>query len=329
MVEAKAVTIEGKGGVEALRIGALQVRDPGPGELQVQVAAAGVNRADILQRKGFYPAPPGVPAQVPGLEYAGTVVALGEGTQGFAVGDRVMGIVAGGGMATHLNVHSRETLPVPEALTLEEAAAVPEVYLTAYDAMYLQGGLGVGKRVLVHAIGSGIGTAALQLAHATGAQVVGTSRSVEKLERAAALGAFEAVHVEDGKFAKAVLARTGGRGVDLVLDTIGAAYLGDNVKALSPGGHIVVIGLLGGAKGELPLGLLLAKRAGITGTVLRSRSLEEKATLAQDFIQHVLPLFASKRLVPVVDRVMPMDAIGEAHTYVEDNQSFGKVIMRW
>lgn len=329
MVQAKAVKIDGKGGVEVLSIGELSVRDPGPGEILVEVAAAGLNRADTLQRRGFYPAPPGVPADVPGLEYAGTVAALGQGVTEYQKGDAVMGIVAGGGMATHLVAHAREAVAVPRGMSLTDAAAVPEVFMTAYDAICLQAGLSMGQTVLLHAIGSGIGTAALQLAHATGARVVGTSRSADKLTRAAELGAFDAVHVQDGSFAKAVLAATDGHGVDVVLDTVGAAYLGDNVKALTTGGHVVVIGLLGGAKGELPLGLLLAKRGRITGTVLRSRTLEEKATLAQDFARHVLPLFESGVLSPVVDRVMPMAEIADAHGYIEANRSFGKVVMGW
>lgn len=329
MVLAKAVTIEGKGGPEVLSIGELQVRDPGPGELLVQVAAAGLNRADTLQRRGFYPAPPGAPAQVPGLEYAGTVRAIGEGVTEYAVGDRVMGIVAGGGMATHLTVHAREAIAVPEAMTLTDAAAVPEVFLTAYDALNLQGGMSMGNTVLLHAVGSGIGTAAMQLAAATGASVIGTSRSADKLERCAKLGALTPIHVQDKSFAKQVLEATGGAGVDLVLDVVGAAYLADNVKALRPGGHIVVIGLLGGAMAELPMGLLLAKRASITGTVLRSRPLEEKASLAQSFSRAVLPLFTLGQLSPVIDKVIPMEEIGAAHAYMESNQSFGKVVMTW
>lgn len=329
MVLAKAVTIDGKGGPEVLSIGELSVRDPGPGELLVEVVAAGLNRADTLQRRGFYPAPPGVAAQVPGLEYAGTVAAIGEGVTDFEVDDRVMGIVAGGGMSTHLTVHAREAIAVPDSLTLSDAAAVPEVFLTAYDALCIQGGMSMGNSVLLHAVGSGIGTAAMQLAWAIGASVIGTSRSAEKLERCGQMGEFEAVLVEDKTFAAQVLEATGGKGVDLILDTVGAAYLADNLKAVSTGGHIIVIGLLGGAVAELPMGMLLAKRASITGSVLRSRPLEEKATLARSFSRAVLPLFESGRLFPVIDRVMPMEEIGAAHEYMESNKTFGKVVMTW
>jgi NADPH2:quinone reductase len=188
MIEARAVKIVGKGEVDTLTLGTLSVREPGPGEVRVQVAAAGLNRADVLQRRGFYPAPPGVPVDVPGLEYAGTVEQVGEGVRELAVGDRVMGIVSGGAMATHLVVHAREAMRVPDNLSLTEAAALPEVFLTAYDALFAQGRLGVGQCVLVHSVGSGVGTAALQLGLCASAQVLGTSRTQDKLERCKALG---------------------------------------------------------------------------------------------------------------------------------------------
>jgi putative PIG3 family NAD(P)H quinone oxidoreductase len=329
MIEAKTVKIAGKGGVEVLSIGTLGVRDPGPGEVRVKVAAAGLNRADCLQRKGFYPAPPGVPADVPGLEFAGTVEALGEGVSGWSVGAPVMGIVGGGGMATHLVLHARELVPVPKSMSLDDAAAIPEVFMTAYDGLCLQAGLGMGQVALLHAVGSGIGTAALQLCLATGARPVGTSRSAEKLERCAALGLRDGLLVKDAKFAQALAERTGGRLADAILDTVGAAYLGENVKALAPQGWLVVIGLLGGAAAELPLGLLLAKRGRVAGSVLRSRPLEEKVALAQRFTQACIPLFEAGRLKPVVDAVLPMTQIAEAHTRMEANESFGKLVMRW
>jgi NADPH:quinone reductase-like Zn-dependent oxidoreductase len=202
-VEARAVKITGKGDVEVLALGTLAVRDAGPGEIRVRVAAAGLNRADTLQRKGFYPAPAGVVPDVPGLEYAGTVEQVGEGVRELALGDRVMGIVPGGAMATQLVVHAREALRVPEGMSLSDAAAIPEVFLTAYDAMHLQAGLALGQTVLVHAIASGVGTAALQLALASGARVVGTSRTQDKLERCKALGLQHALCVSDKTFAAA------------------------------------------------------------------------------------------------------------------------------
>lgn len=329
MVTAKAVKIAGKGGVEVLSIGALEVRAPGPGEVLVEVAAAGLNRADLLQRMGFYPAPPGSPPDVPGLEYAGKVAEVGVGVTEVKPGDAVMGIAGGGSMATHITVHARETIPVPQGMSLTDAAAIPEVFLTAYDALQCQGRLQMGQVVLLHAAGSGIGTAASQLAALAGARAYGTARSADKLDRCRELGLAGAIHVQDGTFAKALSELTGGRLADVVLDTVGGAYLGENLRALALGGCLVVIGLLGGAKAELPLGLLLSKRARLVGSVLRSRALEEKAALTQDFIAHVLPGFESGALRPVVDRVMPMADVAAAHTYMASNESFGKVVLAW
>lgn len=329
MVKARAVTITGKGGVEVLAMGTLEVRAPGPGEVLVEIAAAGLNRADLLQRMGFYPAPPGAPADVPGLEYAGTVAEVGLGVTEVSVGDRVMGIAAGGGMASHITVHARETIPVPQGMSLTDAAAIPEVFLTAYDALQRQGELRMGQVVLLHAVGSGIGTAAVQLVKHAGGRAFGTARTQDKLDRCQELGLSGGIHVSEGNFAKQLAELTGGRLADLVLDTVGGAYLAENVRALALGGRLVVIGLLGGAKAELPLGLLLAKRASVRGSVLRSRPLEEKAALAQDFIAHVLPGFEAGALRPVVDRVMPMADVAEAHGYMANNENVGKVVLRW
>jgi NADPH2:quinone reductase len=329
MIEARAVRITGKGEADVLSLGTLQVPDPGPGQIRVQVAAAGLNRADILQRRGLYPAPPGVPADVPGLEYAGHVERLGEGVSDFAVGDAVMGIVAGAGMATHVVVHAREALRVPSGMPIEQAAAIPEVFLTAFDALFWQGSLRMGELVLVHAVGSGVGTAALQLALAAGADVIGTSRTADKLARCRELGLSLELLVEAKTFAPALLQRTGGRSCDLIIDTVGASYLGENVKSLATRGRIVVVGLLGGASAELPLALLLHKRASVIGTVLRTRPLEEKAALAQAFTLQALPLLASGRVKPVVDVVLPMSEVRAAHERMEQNVSFGKIVLRW
>lgn len=328
-IEIRAVVIAGKGGVETLSLATRSLRAPGPAELLVEVAAASCNRADIVQRRGFYSAPPGTVQDIPGLEYSGTVAQVGEGAQRYKPGDRVMGIVAGGAMASHVLVHEREAMPVPKNLSLTDAGAIPEVFLTAYDALFLQAGLKTGETMLVHAVGSGIGTAAIQLARAISATSVGTSRTADKLERCAKLGLDVGIVSADKTFAKSVLERTGGRGVDVLLDTVGASYLAENVQALAPRGRIIVIGLLGGVAGELPLGALLAKRASITGSVLRSRPLEEKATLAQAATAALIPLFERGALVPVIDRVMPMTEIRAAHEYLESNASFGKVVMTW
>lgn len=329
MPSARAVKIRGAGGVEVLHIDDIEVREPGPYEVLVAVAAAGLNRADTLQRRGMYPAPPGAPPDIPGLEYAGTVAALGPGVTAANAGDRVMGIVGGGGMATHLVVHEREIVPVPEGLTLEQAAAVPEVFFTAYDALFRQGRLALGETVLVHAVGSGVGTAALQLGRTAGARVIGTSRTQDKLDRCRDLGLVHGVLVEGARFHQAVQEHTGGAGADLVLDVVGAAYLEENVRALAVRGRMVMLGLMGGLAGSMPLGLLLNKRLTVTGSVLRARPLEEKAALAQEFAARVAPLFARGQLVPVVGDVLPMSEIAAAHERMEKNETFGKIVLCW
>lgn len=329
MIEARAVCIEGKGDADVLSLGTLAVRDAGPHEIRVKIAAAGLNRADILQRRGFYPAPPGTPANVPGLEYAGTVEQVGEGVRDFATGDAVMGIVSGGAMATHVVVSEREVLRVPAGMPLTDAAAIPEVFLTAYDALFVQGRAEVGQLALVHAVGSGVGTAALQLARLAGVSVAGTSRSQDKLERCRELGLDFGVLASKNEFAATLLGQTRGRPSDVIVDTVGAAYLGENIKALAIGGRLVIVGLLGGAAAELPLGALLAKRASVIGTVLRSRPAEEKAALTQRFARGVLGHFATGKLEPIVDVVMPMAEVRQAHRRMEENTNFGKIVLEW
>jgi NADPH:quinone reductase len=326
----KAVVIRGAGDVDVLDIVDVAPPVAGAGEVVVEIAAAGLNRADCLQRRGFYPAPPGAPADIPGLEFAGVVAQRGPGATRFAEGERVMGIASGGAMATHIAAHERTLVPVPAGLDLERAAAVPEVFMTAYDALFLQAGLSVGDDVVIHAAGSGVGTAALQLVARAGARAIGTSRGEEKLDRCRALGMADGILVDGEKrFADGVRALTGGHGAVIILDPVGAAYLEENVRALAVGGRLVVIGLLGGATGSLPLGLLLSRRARVFGTVLRSRQLEEKAELAQKFTAHVLPLLADGRLVPVIDTVMPMSEVRQAHRRMEENDTFGKIVLRW
>ncbi len=320
----QAVRIEGAGGPEVLRLAEVDVPLPGPGEVQIEVAAAGLNRADCLQRRGFYPAPKGVVQDIPGLEFAGTVSQLGADSGRWELGAQVMGICAGGAMSTHLVADEGILLPVPDGMSLSDAAAVPEVFMTAFDALE-QGGLRPGQQVLIHAAGSGVGTAAIQLVARAKATPIGTSRSEHKLERARELGLVHSILVKDKRFAKEVP----GQGADIILDFVGAAYLAENIKALASQGTLVVIGLLGGIKAELPLGLLLAKRARIIGTVLRSRSLAEKIALTEAFATMVLPGFTTKELRPVIDRVMPMNEIAAAHEYLESNQSFGKIVMSW
>lgn len=256
------------------------------------------------------------------------VAQAGEGAE-LEPGARVMGILGGGAMATHLVVPERETIPVPANLSLVEAAAVPEVFLTSWDALFLQAGLKLGETVLLHAVGSGIGTAALQLALAAGARPIGTSRSAAKLERCRALGLEDAILVEGGRFGEQVKRLTGGERAHVVLDVVGAAYLRENVDALAMGGRLVVVGLLGGATAELPLAKVLARRLRIFGTVLRSRVAKEKATLAQAFAREVVPLFSKGRLKPLIDAVLPMEDVAEAHRTIERDDTFGKVVLAW
>lgn len=328
MPNAKAIRIREPGGPEVLEVGAIEVPEPGPSQVLVEVAAAGLNRADCLQRRGFYPAPPGVPADVPGLEFAGVVESVGDAVRTWAPGDRVMGIVGGGSMATRLVTEGAELMAVPKELSLEEAAAVPEVFLTAYDAIALQGALAAGQSVLFHAVASGVGTAGIQLASVIGATSIGTSRTADKLPRCTEIGLSHPILVEDGQFADAVLAAVP-NGVDVILDTIGAAYLAQNVKVIGTKGTIIVIGLMGGVRGELALGTLLAKRASIRGSVLRSRSATEKAQLTRAFAEEMLDRFATGELKPIIDEVLPMTEIQAAHRRMDANETFGKLVLAW
>lgn len=311
-----------------LGIGEIEIPKPGPTQVLVEVAAAGLNRADCLQRRGFYPAPPGVPADVPGLELAGVVEAVGDRVARWKAGDQVMGIVAGGAMATRVVTEADELMRVPKQVSLEEAAAIPEVFLTAYDAIVLQGNLQAGGALLVHAVASGVGTAAIQLAAVLHATSVGTSRTAHKLPRCTELGLSHAVLVEDGQFADTVLAAAP-KGVDVILDTVGAAYLNQNVKVLAPKGRLIVIGLMGGVQGDLNLGALLSKRGSIVGSVLRSRSSVEKAELTSAFAAQMLGRFNSGELRPIVDEVLPMSEVQQAHRRMEANETFGKIVLRW
>lgn len=325
----RAVAITAPGGPEVLVERHDPIPEPGPGEILVRVRASALNRADLLQRRGRYPAPPGAPQDVPGLEYTGEVEALGKGAGLWAVGNRVMGITPGGGHAEYLCVHEREAMRVPHSLSWEEAAAVPEVFLTAFDALFHRVDVNVGDRVLIHAVGSGVGTAALQLAWAAGATVIGTSRSAWKLERAKELGLEVSIDASGGDWAAEVDRATDHHGVDAVVELVGGSYLEDDLRVLAPLGRIVVVGTVAGAVSELNLGLLLRKRAQITGTVLRTRPLEEKMVLVREFSKGVIPLLSSGRIRPVVDRVYPFSEIREAHRYMEENANFGKIVLAW
>lgn len=327
MNEMRAVTITRPGGPEVLEMGVVPVREPGRGEVRVRVQAAGVNRADLLQRRGQYPAPPGWPSEIPGLEYAGVVESLGEGAELWKVGDRVMGLVGGGGYAEYVVVPEREALPVPPILDLVEAAAVPEVFITAHDALVTQLGLRVGERTLITAVGSGVGTAALQLAKAAGATVLGTSRSEWKLERATDLGLDVLIDISRHDVPETVAQVTGGVGVDAVLELVGGAYLGASLSSLRVGGRMIVVGLTAGRTAEIDLGLVLRKRLGITGTSMRSRLLEERIAAAQAFQRDIGGLLASGQVRPVIDKVFDLDQAAAAHRHMESNANFGKIVL--
>lgn len=326
----RAIVLREHGGPEVMELRRVPRPVPAPGELLVRVHASGVNRADLSQRRGHYPAPPGWPADIPGLEYAGVVEATGAHTELFRSGDRVMGLVGGGGYAELLTVPERETVAVPSALDLGEAGAVPEAFFTAWDALVRQSGLSGGETVLVHAAGSGVGTAAIQIARAVGARSVGTSRTPEKLERAARLGLDHGIlGGEDTGWAAGVLEATGGRGVDVVLDLVGAAYLEGNLRCLAPRGRWIVVGVPSGHAGTMDLRALMGRRASITGTVLRARPSEEKAVLARDVARRLSPLIEKGALVPVVERAYAPEEVAEAHRRMESNLNFGKLLIVW
>lgn len=325
----KALVITKPGGPEVLEMQDRPVPQPGPGEIRVRVHASALNRADLLQRRGAYPAPPGAPADIPGLEYAGEVDAMGEGAGLWAVGNRVMGIVGGGGHSEYVVVHEREGIRIPQNLSWEEAAAIPEAFLTAYDALFRQLDLTVGERVLILAAGSGVGTAAVQLASAAGATVIGTSRTPEKLRRAAELGLETGIDTSREDLAEAVNQATYGSGVHAVLDLVGGKLLEASLRVVALRGRVVVVGTTGGSKVEVDLGLLLRRRIHLFGTVLRSRPLEEKIALAREFSNAVLPLVSSGRIKPVVDSVFRFGEVGRAQERMEANESFGKIVLTW
>lgn len=324
----RAVRIREPGDVDVLELGEVSLRDPGAGEVRVRVAAAGLNRADLMQRAGKYPAPPGVVPDVPGLEYAGVVEAVGAGVRGAAEGDRVMGLVGGGAMAEALVVHHRELMAVPEGMTLTHAASIPEAFATAWDAL-TQAEVGLGDVVLVHAAASGVGTAATQLAKAMGARVIGTGRNAAKLARCAEWGLDEVVLAADGRFADGVLTRTAGAGATVVIDLVGGAYLEESLRCAAPRARVMLLATTGGGTATLPLGLALSKRVTLKGTVMRSRALEEKIALARGFSAAVLPGFASGALRPVVDAVLPMSEVAEAHQRMARDETVGKIVLSW
>ncbi len=325
----KAIVITGIGGPEVLEIRDVPTPEPRGEQVRVRVRAFGLNRADLLQCRGVYPAPPGAPADIPGLEYMGEVDQLGPDVTGpLKVGDRVFGIVGGGGQAEYVLTHERLAVVVPADLDNVEAAAVPEAFITAHDALLTQGRATPGGSVLIQAVGSGVGTAAVQIAHVMGCSVLGTSRTAAKLEAARPLGLDHGINSAVSDLATAVRAATKGRGVDVVIDLIGGSALAGNLAALGHQGRLVLVGLLGGAAAPLDLSVILRKRLTIVGTTLRARPLEEKIATTRLFASQVIPWLERRLVRPVVDSVFSFDQFREAQARLESNQVFGKVVVR-
>ncbi len=325
----KAIYVSQPGGPEQLQIGEFPDPVPGESDILVQVSAAGVNRADILQRQGKYPPPPGAPP-FPGLEVAGVVVAVGSSCRRWKVGDRVCSILSGGGYAEKVVIPCELAMPVPEGLTDVEAAAIPEVFLTAYQTLIWIARLQKNEYVLIHAGASGVGTAAIQLARVVGAHPIVTAGSEEKIAFCQTLGAIGGVNYKQQAFPPVVQELTRGHGVDVVLDPVGAPYFLPNLEALAMDGRIVLIATMGGTRlNDFNLRWLFKKRAQITASTLRSRTLEYKIALSREFAERMLPLFATGQLKPVVDRVFPWTEVQEAHRYMEANRNKGKIVLRF
>lgn len=322
----KAITITEPGGPEVLRLAEVPDPVPGPGEVLIEVAASGVNRADLLQRQGFYPPPPGAPPY-PGMECSGRIGALGDGVTGWRTGDEVCALLAGGGYAERVTVPATQLLPVPSGVTLTAAAALPEAACTVYSNLVLTGGLRAGQTLLVHGGASGIGTLAIQLGTALGARVACTAGSPAKLARCRELGADLAISYSDQDFVAEVGEFTGGRGADLILDLMGAAYLSRNVTALADDGKLVVIGLQGGTRAELDLNQLLRKRASVHATSLRNRPSAQKAAIVAGVLADVWPLVSTGRIRPVIEATVPLAEAAQAHRMLEAGAHIGKILL--
>jgi len=325
----KVVWIREFGKADNLEIREVE-RPPRPAgdEVLVRVRGAGLNRADLLQAQGFYAAPPGYPQEIPGLEFAGEVAEIGDGVTKFKTGDRVFGITAGGAQAEFLLTRESLLVEIPANLSFIEAAAIPEAFITAHDAVFTQADLLPGETLLIHAVGSGVGLAALQLAIARGAKTIGTSRTADKLEACKEFGLDVAILTDgDADLAEVVKNKTAGRGADVILDLVGAKYFEANLASLASKGRLMLVGLTGGARTEFNLGMALHKRARITGTVLRARPDAEKAEATRDFAEQVVPLLAGGKVKAVIDKIFPLAEVGAAYEYLASNASFGKVVL--
>lgn len=322
-----AIEISAPGGPEVLRAVERPVPEPGPGDVLVRVEAAGVNRPDIMQRLGKYPSPPGA-SDLPGLEIAGAVVAAGRSVQRWRGDDRVCALVAGGGYAAFCVAPAPQCLPVPEGFTMAEAAAVPETFFTVWTNLFQRAALREGESVLIHGGTSGIGTTAIQLARAFGASAVfATAGSVEKCAACTRLGAH-AINYRTEDFVQVVRDRTSGRGVDVILDIVGGDYLQRNIDALAMHGRLVQVGLLGGSRAQVNLTPLMQRRLTLTGSTLRVRTVEEKGAIAKELEERVWPLLASRQVIPVVDRILPLREAAEAHRLLEAGEIIGKIVLQ-
>ena len=322
----RAVVLRAHGGPEVLTFEDVASPECGEQDIVVTVAATALNRADLLQRMGFYPNPFPSGPEIPGLEFAGTVAAIGDKVTAWSVGEAVMGITSGGAYAEQLVIHERQAMAVPSGMALHDAAGIPEVFITAWDALVVQGGLTSGRWAMVHAGASGVGTAAIQICKAIGARIVVTC-SGGKVAACRALGADVVVDYGTQDFVAEVATATGGVGVDVILDVIGGDYVERNVASLAIKGHIIQVGVMAGKPVSFNVGLLLGKRASITGTVLRARPLEEKIAISQRFAAEMLPLFSTGQLKPVIDSTYAFADIAKAHEYMASNANVGKIVI--
>jgi putative PIG3 family NAD(P)H quinone oxidoreductase len=334
----KAVYVKELGGAENLEIRAVENPSKPKGkEVLVNVKAAALNRADIMQREGVYPAPKNFPERILGLEFAGEVAEIGDGVSEYKIGDRVFGITAGGAQAEFLITDKSLLARIPDNLNFTEAACVPEAFITAHDAIFTLGNLQKGETLLIHAVGSGVGLAALQLARTKDIKTFGTSRTADKLLKCDKLGLDYGIvanaDLSEGEnpkfFAEIIEHLSDGKGVDVILDLVGAKYFAANLESLNLKGRLILVGLTGGTKAKFNLGTALSKRLKIVGTVLRSRSAEEKAEATAKFVEDVLPFVAAGLIKPNLDKIFPVESVREAHEYLESNRSFGKVVLEF
>ena len=323
----KAIIRTGDGGPEVLQLGEAPSPNPTETQILVDVHATALNRADMIQRRGGYPPPPG-DSEVLGLEIAGTVSAMGTAVEGLAKGDRVFGLVGGGGYAEQAVIDYRMAMPIPDEWTFEQAAAVPEVFFTANENIFTLGKLSAGETILIHAGGSGVGSAGVQISHHAGANVFVTAGTSEKIENCKALGAVEGINYKKNDFVAEILRLTDEQGVDVVLDFIGAPYLERNLSILKTKGRLLQVGLMGGTITEINLNTVMRNRLQLIGSVMRTRSIDEKIAITQRFMDRWLPELKNGRLRPIIDTVFPLAQVQEAHAYMEANRNFGKIILK-